>query len=48
VRYTLRLTETLVVIAESALGPSHGDGPSIGDVMVAGWTPSDVPVFAAP
>jgi ABC-type Fe3+/spermidine/putrescine transport system ATPase subunit len=49
VRYTLRLTETLVVIAESALGPSHGgDAPSVGDVIVAAWTPSDVPVFAAP
>jgi spermidine/putrescine transport system ATP-binding protein len=49
VRYTLRLTETLIVIADSALEPPHNcDAPSVGDKIIARWNLRDVPVFAAP
>jgi spermidine/putrescine transport system ATP-binding protein len=47
VRYTLRLTETLTLVAELAIDATRfRDAPSVGERIVAGWRVSDVPVFA--
>lgn len=46
VRYTLRLTDTVTIVAEPVFDPARGEEtPHVGDEVLIGWKLSDAPVF---